>query len=115
MATGAARVGEDLSGFACPNPECIHFNQYDAANLRVGERNGKGRRLRRLVCCDSRTRFQDRKGALMEGTKIRTRSVYYPSAPPPALLRGSARNIGSRAAGRDDPAGGRSARRLAAG
>jgi transposase-like protein len=61
---------EDLSGFCCPNPECIYFGQFDAGNLRVGERNGKDKRLRRLVCCNCQTRFQEHRGTLMEGTKI---------------------------------------------
>jgi transposase-like protein len=70
MATGAARAGEDLSGFACPNPECIDFNKFGAGNLRVSERNGKNGRLRRLVCCTCQIRFQERRGTLMEGAKI---------------------------------------------
>jgi transposase-like protein len=75
MATEAARASEDLSGFACPNPECIYFNQYGAGNLRVGERNGKDGHLRRLVCRNCKTRFQERKGTLMEGAKISPQTV----------------------------------------
>jgi transposase-like protein len=70
MAPAAALVGEDLSGFACPNPECIDFNKFGGSNLRVSERNGKDERLRRLVCRTCQTRFQERRGTLMEGTKI---------------------------------------------
>ena len=70
MAPAAAPVGEDLCGFACPNPECLDFNRFGAGNLRVSERNGKDQRHRRLVCRTCRTRFQERRGTVMEGTKI---------------------------------------------
>jgi len=61
---------EDLSRFACPNPDCIDFNRFGAGNLRVAERNGKGKRLRRLACRSCGTRFQERRGSLMEYTKL---------------------------------------------
>lgn len=31
-----AKPAGSLDGFACPNPECSHFNRFDAANLCVG-------------------------------------------------------------------------------
>lgn len=65
---GRAGGGEDLSLFSCPNPECIHFGVFGAGNLRVCERNGKRKRLRRLYCRGCRTRFSELRGSLMEYT-----------------------------------------------
>jgi transposase-like protein len=62
--------GESLAAFACPNPDCDRFNQFDAGNLSVVERMGKNRAIRRLYCNHCRRRFSERQGSLMEYTKL---------------------------------------------
>jgi len=57
---------EDLSAFSCPNPDCKHFNVFGQGNLRVAERMGKDRRLRRLACRCCQTRFSELQGTLLE-------------------------------------------------
>jgi transposase-like protein len=64
-----------LEGFACPNPECCHFNRFGAGNLSVPERNGKGKAIRRLYCSACKRRFSERKGSLLEQAKIPTEVV----------------------------------------
>jgi hypothetical protein len=39
-----------LAPFACPNPDCSHFNRFDAGNLSVVEWTGKNKDIRRLYC-----------------------------------------------------------------
>jgi transposase-like protein len=55
---------------SCPNPECLHGGVFGAGNLRVSERNGKGKRIRRLFCRTCKTRFSERRGSLMEHTHL---------------------------------------------
>lgn len=64
-----------LSFFACPNPDCAHFNCFGADNLSVCEQMGKGRAIRRLYCKTCGHRFSERKGSLMEGTKLSEQAV----------------------------------------
>jgi len=66
-----------LSCFACPNPECADFNRFDAGNLSVAERMGKGRAIRRLYCHTCHHRFSEREGSLLADTKL----------PSPAVVR----------------------------
>ena len=40
-------IGEDLTAFACPNEDCLHFNQFAAGNLSICERMGKNKSIRR--------------------------------------------------------------------
>jgi transposase-like protein len=61
---------ESLAGFACPNPDCCDFNRFNAGNLSVSDRIGKGRSIRRLYCSSCQRRFSERKGSLMEHSKI---------------------------------------------
>lgn len=58
-----------LALFACPNPDCDVFNQFDAANLSVCERMGKDKSIRRLYCNHCGHRFSEREGSLLEYTK----------------------------------------------
>jgi transposase-like protein len=60
----------DLAMFACPNPDCDRFNQFDAGNLSVVERMGKGQAIRRLYCAHCQRRFSERQGSLMQYTKL---------------------------------------------
>jgi transposase-like protein len=64
-----------LASFACPNPDCSHFNRFDAANLSVVERTGKNRDIRRLYCSACKRRFTERQGTLMRDTKIPDETV----------------------------------------
>ena len=71
--TRPAREGPDASGlalFACPNPECDSFNRFNAGNLSVAERMGKNQAIRRLYCRHCGQRFSERKGSLLEYTKL---------------------------------------------
>jgi transposase-like protein len=63
-------AGLSLSFFACPNGDCADFNRFDAGNLSVAERMGKGKAIRRLYCKTCGTRFSERQGSLMQDTKL---------------------------------------------
>src|SRR5437588_11384694 len=74
--TARAKQGEgELSMFACPNPDCDRFNQFDAGNLCVVERMGKGKSIRRLYCNHCHSRFSERQGSLMQYTKLPEQTV----------------------------------------
>jgi transposase-like protein len=59
-----------LAGFACPNPDCCHFNRFDAANLSVVEWTGKNKDIRRLYCSACKRRFTERQGTLLRYSKL---------------------------------------------
>jgi transposase-like protein len=59
-----------LSFFACPNPQCLDFNRFDAGNLSVAERMGKAQAIRRLYCRTCGHRFSERQGSLLEDAKL---------------------------------------------
>jgi transposase-like protein len=67
--------GDDLTGFACPNEDCLDFNRFAAGNLRVCERMGKDHRIRRLYCCTCGHRFSERQGSLMARSKLPEETV----------------------------------------
>ncbi len=76
MATDVAETGVmPLECFACPNPECDSFNRFDAGNLTVCERMGKGRSIRRLYCTHCGHRFSERRGSLMQDAKLPVAAV----------------------------------------
>src|SRR5437763_16441220 len=68
--TRAKDGARDLAMFACPNPDCDRFNQFDAGNLSVAERMGKNKTIRRLYCNHCQHRFSERQGSLMQYTKL---------------------------------------------
>jgi transposase-like protein len=74
MATRATE-GESLAAFACPNPDCDLFNQFNAGNLSVVERMGKHRAIRRLYCNHCGQRFSERRGSLLQYTKLPEETV----------------------------------------
>jgi len=74
-ATPRAKDGDDLSLFACPNPDCDRFNQFNAGNLSVCERMGKDQAIRRLYCNHCQQRFSERQGSLLEYTKLPKETV----------------------------------------
>jgi len=65
-----ARPAGSLAGFACPNPECSHFNRFGAANLSVVEWTGKNKDIRRLYCSACKRRFTERQGTLLRYSKL---------------------------------------------
>jgi len=69
--TARAKDGaHDLAMFACPNPDCDRFNQFNAGNLCVVEWMGKNKSIRRLYCNHCQHRFSERQGSLMQYTKL---------------------------------------------
>ena len=71
----AVRQEGSLDLFACPNPDCYMFNRFEAGNLSVVERNGKGKAIRRLYCNHCQQRFSERKGSLMQYTHLPQETV----------------------------------------
>jgi transposase-like protein len=65
----------DLAMFACPNPDCDRFNQFDVGNLCVVERMGRNKSIRRLYCDHCQHRFSERQGSLMQYTKLPEQAV----------------------------------------
>jgi transposase-like protein len=70
-----ATDGEDLSLFACPNPDCDAFNRFGGGNLSVVERMGRGKAIRRLYCDHCQHRFSERRGSLLAHAKLPPRAV----------------------------------------
>jgi transposase-like protein len=70
MPDSAPATDGDLALFACPNSDCTLFNQFDAGNLSVCERVGKGQHVRRLYCNHCGQRFTENRGSLMQYTKL---------------------------------------------
>jgi transposase-like protein len=59
-----------LAAFACPNPDCSHFNRFDSGNLSVVEWTGKHKDIRRLYCSMCQHRFTERQGTLLRYSKL---------------------------------------------
>jgi transposase-like protein len=66
----AAKPADSLAAFACPNPDCSHFNRFDAGNLSVVEWTGKHKHIRRLYCAMCKRRFTERQGTLLRYSKL---------------------------------------------
>jgi transposase-like protein len=64
-----------LAAFACPNPDCSHFNRFDAGNLSVVELTGKHKHIRRLYCAMCKHRFSERQGPLLRYCKLPEETV----------------------------------------
>jgi len=75
MPTTAPAKDGDLAHLACPNPDCDRFNQFNADNLSVCERLGKHKHIRRLYCNHCGQRFTERRGSLMQYTKLPEETV----------------------------------------
>lgn len=69
------RVEPVLDRFACPNPDCGYFNRTRAGNLSVSDWIGKDRGIRRLYCSGCGKRFTERKGTLMQSSKLPEQTV----------------------------------------
>jgi transposase-like protein len=65
-----AKPAGSLAAFACPNPECSHFNRFGAGNLSVVEWTGKHKEIRRLYCWMCKHRFTERQGTLLRYAKL---------------------------------------------
>jgi len=77
MPARAHAMDGELAHLACPHPDCALFNRFNAGNLSVCERIGKHKRIRRLYCSHCGGRFSERRGSLMQYTKL----------PEPAVVR----------------------------
>jgi transposase-like protein len=64
-----------LAAFACPNPDCSHFNRFVAGNLSVVEWTGKHKDIRRLYCSMCKRRFTERQGTLLRYSKLPEETV----------------------------------------
>jgi transposase-like protein len=64
-----------LAAFACPNPDCSHFNRFGAGNLSVVEWTGKHKGIRRLYCPACKRRFTERQGTLLRYSKLPEETV----------------------------------------
>ena len=71
---GTKPVGS-LPAFACPNPDCSHFNRFDAGNLSVVEWTGRRKHIRRLYCSACKHRFTERQGTLLRYSKLPEETV----------------------------------------
>jgi transposase-like protein len=71
---GPKPVGS-LAAFACPNPDCSHFNRFAAGNLSVVEWTGKREDIRRLYCSACKRRFTERQGTLLRYSKLPEETV----------------------------------------
>ncbi len=74
-ASNDAKPVGSLAAFACPNPDCSHFNRFDAGNLSVVEWTGKNKDIRRLYCNHCKGRFTERQGTLLRYTKLPEETV----------------------------------------
>jgi transposase-like protein len=64
-----------LAALACPNPDCSHFNRFDAGNLSAVEWTGKNKDIRRLYCTACKRRFTERQGTLLRYCKLPEETV----------------------------------------
>jgi transposase-like protein len=74
-ATHSPKPVGSLAAFACPNPDCSHFNRLGAGNLSVVEWTGKNKDIRRLYCSHCKRRFTERQGTLLRDTKLPEETV----------------------------------------
>ena len=74
-ASGDAKPATSLAAFACPNPDCSHFNRFDAGNLSAVEWTGKHKHIRRLYCSACKHRFTERQGTLLLYSKLPEETV----------------------------------------
>jgi transposase-like protein len=75
LASRDAKPAGSLAAFACPNPDCAHFNRFDAGNLSVVEWTGKYKHIRRLYCSACKHRFTERQGTLLRYSKLPEETV----------------------------------------
>lgn len=75
LAPATPLADSSLDGFACPNPDCWHFNKFGKGNLSVSDWIGKGGAIRRLYCSSCQKRFSERKGSLLEHSKAPLETV----------------------------------------
>jgi hypothetical protein len=70
-----AKPAGALASFACPNPDCSHFNRFAAGSLSVVEWAGKRKDIRRLYRSACKRRSTERQGTLPQYTKIPEQTV----------------------------------------
>jgi transposase-like protein len=74
-ATSDLKPVGSLAVFACPNPDCSHFNHFGAGNLSVVEWTGKRKHIRRLYCSMCKHRFTERQGTLLRYSQLSEETV----------------------------------------
>jgi LacI family transcriptional regulator len=84
---------DDLSRFACQNPDCVDYGKRGIGNLTVCARYGKQKQHRLLYCRTCRDRFSERKGTPLFGSQLSEDKAV-------SLLQHLAERNGVRAAGR---------------
>jgi IS1 family transposase len=60
----------DYSRFACPNASCSLYAQFNAGNITHRSWTGKDKTIERLKCVNCKKEFSERRGTLMECSKI---------------------------------------------
>ncbi|MGZ3470216.1 MAG: helix-turn-helix domain-containing protein [Isosphaeraceae bacterium] len=66
---------DDLSGFCCLNSACPDHGQRGAGNLTVTSRYGPHRERRMLRCRTCKTRFSERKGTVLFGSRLAPETI----------------------------------------
>lgn len=61
---------DDLSLFCCHNPACSAYGLRGRHNLRVGFRYGPAKHRRLRVCRTCQTRFSERRGSALFGSRL---------------------------------------------
>lgn len=77
MPTNSAipRDTSKYSQFCCPNPQCSGFEQFGAGHITHRSWTGKNKQIERLRCTLCDTEFSERKGTLMEYTKLSFKTI----------------------------------------
>jgi IS1 family transposase len=60
----------DYSSYACPNASCSLFAHSNSGNIRHRSWTGKNKNIERLICIACKKEFSERKGTLMECSKL---------------------------------------------
>lgn len=61
---------DQYKGLSCPEPSCRLFNQPGQGNLRHRSWTGKNKEIERIICQVCGREFSERRGTLMEKTKL---------------------------------------------
>jgi LacI family transcriptional regulator len=61
-----------LSDFCCQNADCSSYGQKGLGNIRQKGWSGKSGKIRLLICKTCNTRFSERKGTALSGSRLPT-------------------------------------------
>jgi transposase-like protein len=84
---------EAYAHLACPNPDCRHYGQRGAGNLRLHGWSGTGQRIRCLHCASCGTDFSERANTPLSGLRTAEATLI-------AIARHLAEGTGCRATAR---------------